>query len=54
MKIHLLRLTEKNLALLHRLLGRADLKGHEVPDFVQLLQELRPVADEATSKSERG
>jgi hypothetical protein len=35
-------LTEKTLQSLHKFLARADLKGHEVPEFVQLLRELRP------------
>jgi hypothetical protein len=42
MKTMTLTLGEKSLQNLHRFLGRADLKGHEVPDFLQLLQELRP------------
>ena len=42
MKTVTLTLSEKNLQNLHRFLGRADLKGHEVPDFLQVLQELRP------------
>ena len=48
MKTVPLTLSEKGFQNLHKFLGRADLKGHEVPDFLQLLQELRP-AEEAAS-----
>ncbi len=44
MKTHTLTLTEKSLEALHKFLARADLKGREVPEFLQLLQELRPTA----------
>ena len=46
MKTIPLALSEKGLQNLHKFLGRADLNRHEVPDFLQLLQELRP-AEEA-------
>jgi hypothetical protein len=54
MKTIPLRLSEKNFALLHRFLGRADLKGHEVPEFLQLLQELRATpTEDSNAKSDR-
>jgi len=43
MKTVTLQMTPKGLEALHKFLGRADLKGREVPEFLQLLQELRPV-----------
>ena len=42
-----LTLTDKSLETLHKFLARADLKGREVPEFLQLLQELRPVTGSA-------
>jgi hypothetical protein len=42
MKTVTLTMTEKSLETLHKFLARADLKGREVPEFLQLLQELRP------------
>ncbi len=42
MKTETLTLSEKGLEALHKFLARADLKGREVPEFLQLLQELRP------------
>ncbi len=46
MKNTTITISERGLQNLHKFLGRAELKGHEVPEFVQLLQELRPI-DEA-------
>ena len=45
MKTTTIILSEKGFQNLHKFLGRADLKGHEVPEFVQLLQELRAVEE---------
>jgi len=49
MKTVTLTLSEKSLQNLHRFLSRADLKGHEVPDFLQVLQELRPAEPAPTA-----
>ena len=47
MKTVTLTLQEKSLETLHKFLARADLKGREVPEFLQLLQELRPATSAA-------
>ncbi len=51
MTTHALTLGEKTLQSLHKFLGRADLKGHEVPEFLQLLRELRPTEPEASASA---
>jgi len=54
MKTTTVILSEKGFQNLHKFLGRADLKGHEVPDFLQLLQELRAVEEGASSAVKAG
>ncbi len=52
MKTVTLHLTPKGLEALHKFLGRADLKGGEVPEFLRLLQELRPAEPPQEAPSE--